>query len=102
MCNLFKKRWFKILFSGFFYTLPLLISVVHAENKYPTTVAVRAPVWTEEMGKVPLNHYTREELANMVRDFWTPERMKKAIPVKMREGQNFSYKENFNVVPFFC
>jgi len=45
--------------------------------------SARAPVWTDELGEVDLDQYTSEELAQMVRDFWTPERMKNAVPVEL-------------------
>jgi len=47
------------------------------------TVVVRAPVWTEKLGNVSLDDYTREELSAMVREYWTPERMRNAIPADM-------------------
>jgi len=33
--------------------------------------SARAPVWTDELGEVDLDQYTREELDQMVRDYWT-------------------------------
>jgi len=38
--------------------------------------SARAPVWTPELGEVDLDQYTLEELAQIVRDYWTPERMR--------------------------
>jgi|GEM_PF-1920329 len=43
--------------------------------------SARAPVWTEELGEVNLDQYTREELDRMVRDYWTAERIRTTIPV---------------------
>jgi len=43
--------------------------------------SARAPVWTEELGEVNLDQYTREELDRMVRDYWTAERTRTTIPV---------------------
>jgi len=47
------------------------------------TASARAPVWTEELGEVDLDQYTPEERAPMVRDYWTPERIKTAIPLDL-------------------
>jgi len=47
------------------------------------TVGVIAPVWTEELGAVSPDEYTLQERAEMVRKFWTPERMRNAIPAPM-------------------
>jgi len=43
--------------------------------------SARAPVWTEALGEVQLDQYTPEERAQMVRDYWTAERIRTAIPV---------------------
>jgi len=47
-------------------------------------IRVRMPVWTEELGEVDVSKYTNEELNRMVDDFWTPERMKNAIPIDFK------------------
>jgi len=47
------------------------------------TASARAPVWTEELGEVDLDQYTPEERAQMMRDYWTPERIKTAIPLDL-------------------
>jgi len=58
------------------------------------TVAARGPVWTEELGDVPLDKYTLKELAAMVREFWTPERMRNAIPADNTIPMDVFLREN--------
>jgi len=59
-----------------------LMRVVAEREKRPAPVRTRMPVWTEELGEVDLNRYTEEELDRMVNNFWTPERMRSAIPME--------------------
>jgi len=47
------------------------------------TLAARAPVWSEKLGEVSLERHSAEELAAMIDEYWTPERMRAAIPVDM-------------------
>jgi len=54
----------------------------HAAPAYET-IGIIAPVWTPELGEVPPGKYSMEERAEMVRKFWTPERMRNAIPAPM-------------------
>jgi len=68
---------------GLMYFLSFGAFAQNIEENLTSVISVRAPVWTEELGEVPLDQYTREELAQMVRDFWTPERMRNAIPAEI-------------------
>jgi len=65
-------------------------SPVQAQDKDSTVVSARAPVWTPELGEVPLDKYTREELSEMVRNYWTPERMRSAIPREVKVSKEFT------------
>jgi len=50
-------------------------------DKNGATLSARAPVWTEALGEVQFDQYTPKERAQMVRDYWTAERIRTAIPV---------------------
>jgi len=58
-------------------------SLVGGAEEPSGVISVRAPVWTDELGEVDLDQYTREELAQMVRDYWTPERIRNTIPLDL-------------------
>jgi len=88
MLNNLHLRILQKFLLGFLCCLGLC-SIVYAQHKSSTDViSVRAPVWTEELGNVPLDKYAQEELSQMVRDFWTPERMKSAVPVELKNSPN--------------
>jgi len=40
-----------------------------------------APVWQDGIGEIAADRHTPEELAQMMRDYWTIERMRSAVPV---------------------
>jgi len=77
-----QKSAFCLLGSILFPLLFLLSGNGYAQmiDQEKLTRGARAPVWTEELGEVPLDQYTPEEIKKMVRDYWTPERMKNATP----------------------
>jgi|GEM_PF-6135370 len=52
------------------------------EDGSSTVVEIQPAVWTEELGEVSLDQYTHEELAQMVDDYWTEERIKNATPLE--------------------
>jgi len=66
-----------------------------------TSIRVRMPVWTEALGEVPLDEYTEEELDRMVEEFWTPERIKNAIPIELPVQDEFSRKRKSNQEDYF-
>jgi len=77
------KKTFRNLSIFIFGILHFLgfVNFLHAqERNSENVVSARGPVWTEELGDVPLDKYTREELSAMIRNYWTPERMKNAVP----------------------
>jgi len=83
---MFRKRIRNIIVSMvtvLMYSLGLSSFAQSTERNPLPVVSARAPVWTEELGEVPLDRYTREELAQMVRDYWTPERMRSATPTEI-------------------
>jgi len=45
-------------------------------------VEIKSAVWTEELGEVSLDQYTHAELAQMVDDYWTDERIRNATPLE--------------------
>jgi len=85
MKNIRKRHLLSSLLSGILGAL--LAASASADDKGAAgtrqTVAARMPVWTEELGKVALENYSLEELAAMVQEYWTPERMRNAIPADM-------------------
>jgi len=108
---MFKQSHRKILRKFLFGLLCCLgiISISHAQYKDSSgVIGVRAPVWTEELGDVPLDKYTEKERAQMVRDFWTPERMRNATPMELRSSpehlrenlfkQSFDFKKSTKIV----
>jgi len=72
-----------ILLTGLLFFSGLTIPAYAQNQNSSAVVGVRAPVWTEELGEVPLDQYTEKELGKMVHDYWTPERMRNAIPAPM-------------------
>jgi len=84
-------QFFQRFFIGLLCCLGF-ISIAYAQHRdSEKVISVRSPVWTEELGEVPLEKYTEKELAKMVRDFWTPERMRKVIP--LLHSQSLFFKQ---------
>jgi len=77
-----KRRLLAGLLAASFFGTALGEEAGHAVPAYET-IGVLAPVWTPELGEVPPGKYSMEERAEMVRKFWTPERMRNAIPAPM-------------------
>jgi len=69
--------------------IPMNVPLIeNLKNERRAPVRMQMPVWTEELGEVDLDKYTEEELDKMVDDFWTPERMRNAIPMDMEVSEN--------------
>jgi len=100
MKNKHKRRLLAALLTGIFGTLAVPSigfasgDAVNNMRLSAETVAARGPVWTEELGDVPLDQYTLKELATMVRKFWTPGRMRNAIPVDNTIPMDVFLREN--------
>jgi len=96
MLRLFCKKIFQNILIGLLCSLGFS-SIAFSQYKNSTNViGVRAPVWTEKLGNVPLDQYTERELDQMVREFWTPERMKNAIPMERGMKENFTQDQYLN------
>jgi len=76
------KRWlWSGLLAGIFSSLALG-AFAGSDDDSAKVADAQLPVWTDELGDVPLEKYTREELDKMVGDYWTPERLKNATPLE--------------------
>jgi len=83
MFNNRKRHLLGSLLVGLLCSLGFGASAQTQDKDVSAVVSARAPVWTPELGEVPLDKYTREELSEIVRSYWTPERMRDAIPVSI-------------------
>jgi len=78
-----KRQLLSWLLSGSMAVLASGASADTGGDRDARIIGMQLPVWTEELGEVPLDQYTREELSKMVDEFWTPERIKNAIPLDL-------------------
>jgi len=89
----YSKKLMRCLLGSAFFLLLFIISIngyAQVVDRGNLTKSVRAPVWAEELGEVSLDEYTPEELKKMVHDYWTPERMRNAIPADVLSLDDFS------------
>jgi len=81
MFGLFRRKFLSCIMAGSLSSLFLGASATNIDEGRDQIAGMQLPVWTEDLGEVPLEKYTREELDKMVSDFWTPERIKNAVPM---------------------
>jgi len=83
--------------------VPFMIFGVFADTgasaERANVVSAQLPVWTPELGEVPLDKYSREELDKMVADFWTPERIRNAIPLEPLAVDEVGYEKALKATP---